>query len=47
LTVRVDGELAAAISPQELARLRAGLIALTGIRERLEDEARASSTAAD
>jgi DNA-binding MarR family transcriptional regulator len=42
----VDGELAAAIAPRELAGLRAGLVALTGIRERLEDEARASSTAA-
>jgi DNA-binding MarR family transcriptional regulator len=33
----VDTELAELISPAELAGLRAGLIALTTIRERLED----------
>jgi len=38
----VDAELAGLISPEELAGLRAGLIALITIRERLEDEARAS-----
>ena len=37
----IDGELAALISPTELTGLRAGLIALCDIRERLEDEARA------
>ena len=37
----VDGELAELISPTELTGLRAGLIALCDIRERLEDEARA------
>jgi DNA-binding MarR family transcriptional regulator len=34
----VDAELAELISPAELAGLRAGLIALTTIRERLEQE---------
>ena len=36
----VDAELAELISPDQLAGLRAGLIALGTIRERLEDEAR-------
>jgi DNA-binding MarR family transcriptional regulator len=35
----IDEELAALVSPAELAGLRAGLIALCDIRERLEDEA--------
>jgi DNA-binding MarR family transcriptional regulator len=39
----VDADLAAMISPQELAGLRAGLIALITIRVRLEDEARSAS----
>jgi DNA-binding MarR family transcriptional regulator len=34
----VDAELADRISPSELAGLRAGLVALTEIRERLEEE---------
>lgn len=34
----VDAELAESISPAELAGLRTGLIALTTIRERLEEE---------
>ena len=34
----VDAELAGLISPAELDGLRAGLVALTRIRERLEDE---------
>jgi uridine phosphorylase len=38
--VAIDAELAALISPQELAGLRAGLTALCDIRERMEDEAR-------
>ncbi|WP_375478814.1 MarR family winged helix-turn-helix transcriptional regulator [uncultured Jatrophihabitans sp.] len=37
----VDDELATLISPSELAGLRAGLIALCDIRDRLEDEFRA------
>jgi DNA-binding MarR family transcriptional regulator len=36
----VDDELATLISPAELKGLRAGLVALIEIRERLEDEAR-------
>jgi DNA-binding MarR family transcriptional regulator len=36
----IDDELAKSISPAELAGLCAGLVALTTIRERLEDEAR-------
>jgi DNA-binding MarR family transcriptional regulator len=36
----VDDELEAMISPAELKGLRAGLVALIEIRERLEDEAR-------
>jgi DNA-binding MarR family transcriptional regulator len=36
----VDGQLAELISPDELAALRAGLVALITIRERMEDEAR-------
>jgi DNA-binding MarR family transcriptional regulator len=39
--VAVDAELAQMISPAELAGLRSGLEALTDIRERMEDEARA------
>jgi DNA-binding MarR family transcriptional regulator len=39
--VSVDTELATLITPQELAGLRAGLIALCDIRDRFEDEARA------
>ncbi len=38
----VDAELAEMVSPQKLAGLRAGLIALIAIRERLEDEARSA-----
>jgi DNA-binding MarR family transcriptional regulator len=38
--VAVDAELAELISPAELTGLRAGLVALTTIRERLEDESR-------
>ena len=37
----IDAELAGLVSAAELAGLRAGLIALCDIRERLEDEARA------
>jgi DNA-binding MarR family transcriptional regulator len=37
----IDDELAQLVSPAELAGLRAGLIALCDIRERLEDEAQA------
>jgi DNA-binding MarR family transcriptional regulator len=36
----VDADLAELITPEQLAGLRAGLIALITIRERLEDEAR-------
>jgi DNA-binding MarR family transcriptional regulator len=36
----VDAELAGMLSPTQLAGLRAGLVALTEIRERLEEEAR-------
>jgi DNA-binding MarR family transcriptional regulator len=36
----VDTELAGMLSPTQLAGLRAGLVALTEIRERLEEEAR-------
>jgi DNA-binding MarR family transcriptional regulator len=39
--VSVDEELAAMITPDELAGLRAGLVALCDIRDRFEDEARA------
>jgi DNA-binding MarR family transcriptional regulator len=38
--VAIDAELAALISPAELAGLRAGLTALCDIRERMEDESR-------
>jgi DNA-binding MarR family transcriptional regulator len=38
--VAIDTELAARISPAELAGLRAGLTALCDIREHMEDEAR-------
>jgi DNA-binding MarR family transcriptional regulator len=38
--LQVDAELVKLITPDELAGLRAGLVALTEIRERLEDEAR-------
>jgi DNA-binding MarR family transcriptional regulator len=38
--VAVDEELAALISPLELAGLRAGLVALCDIRDRMEDQAR-------
>jgi DNA-binding MarR family transcriptional regulator len=37
----VDDELAGLITPEELAGLRAGLVALCDIRDRLEDEAHA------
>ena|ERR1700722_13816417 len=37
----VDAELAENITPSELAGLRAGLVALCDIRERMEDEERA------
>lgn len=40
----VDAELAGMISPEELAGLRAGLIALITIRERIEDEARSAAS---
>ncbi len=40
----VDAELAAIISPEELAGLRAGLFALITIRERIEDEARSAAS---
>jgi DNA-binding MarR family transcriptional regulator len=43
--VAVDDELAGLISPEELAGLRAGLVALTTIRERLEDGARSAPAA--
>ncbi len=36
----IDAELAEALSPAQLAGMRAGLTALCEIRERLEDEAR-------
>jgi DNA-binding MarR family transcriptional regulator len=39
----VDDELAEMLTPVELAGLCAGLFALTAIRERLEDEARADA----
>jgi DNA-binding MarR family transcriptional regulator len=38
--LEVDAALAKLISPTELAGLRAGLVALCEIRERMEDEAR-------
>jgi DNA-binding MarR family transcriptional regulator len=37
----IDEELAGLVLPNELAGLRAGLVALCDIRERMEDEARA------
>ncbi len=37
----VDGELSGLISAEEMAGLRAGLVALCTIRERMEDESRA------
>ena len=43
----VDSELAGLIAPAQLAGLRAGLIGLCTIRERLEDEARAALLEAD
>ncbi|MFJ1768391.1 MarR family transcriptional regulator [Amycolatopsis sp. NPDC088138] len=39
----VDDELATLVTPAELAGLRAGLVALTEIRERLEDVERRSA----
>ena len=39
--VAVDDELAGMITPDELAGMRAGLIALCDIRDRMEDEHRA------
>ena len=39
----VDAELAELISPAELAGLQAGLVALTTIRERLEESPKAES----
>ena len=42
----VDDELATLISPDELAGLCAGLVALTTIRERMEDEALARGPSA-
>jgi DNA-binding MarR family transcriptional regulator len=42
----VDADLAAMISRQELAGLRAGLVALITIRERLEDETRSAGSVA-
>jgi DNA-binding MarR family transcriptional regulator len=41
----VDNELAGLISPEELAGLRTGLVALITIRERMEAEARSASHA--
>jgi DNA-binding MarR family transcriptional regulator len=41
--VAVDAELAKMISPAKMAGLRSGLNALTEIRERFEDEARAGT----
>jgi DNA-binding MarR family transcriptional regulator len=38
---QIEAQLAAAISPAQLAGMRAGLTALCTIREQLEDEARA------
>jgi DNA-binding MarR family transcriptional regulator len=38
----IEAQLAAAISPAQLAAMRAGLTALCTIREQLEDEARAN-----
>jgi DNA-binding MarR family transcriptional regulator len=37
----IEAQLAAAVSPAQLAGMRAGLTALCAIREQLEDEARA------
>ena len=37
----IDEELAGLVLPAELAGLRAGLVALCNIRERMEEEARA------
>jgi DNA-binding MarR family transcriptional regulator len=42
----VDKQLAELLSPDELAGMRAGLVALSTIRERLEDEARSAAGAA-
>ena len=39
----VDGELAQKLSPQQLADLRTGLVALIEIRERFEHDARAAN----
>jgi DNA-binding MarR family transcriptional regulator len=41
----VDAELAERIEPDQLAGMRAGLVALCEIRERLEDESRAAAHA--
>jgi DNA-binding MarR family transcriptional regulator len=40
---QIEAQLAAAISPAQLAGMRAGLTALCTIREQLEDEARAGA----
>jgi DNA-binding MarR family transcriptional regulator len=40
----IDAELATLISPAGVASLRTGLIALTAIRERMEDEARTGAS---
>lgn len=43
----VDGELAAMLTPEQLAGLRAGLFALCDIRERMEAEGRSQAGGPD